>query len=102
MNKLEKYLMEQIEKQEKEIACMNGVIKRLKHFENEYLKEQRFIDIVSERAEIRSFEGSDGKNKTYIDLGDINNYGSDQPDFDFVAYLLGLNKSECCDCEKEK
>lgn len=98
MNKVEKYLMNQIEKQEREIACLHGVINRLQHWETEYLKEQRFLNIVSEKAQIKSFE-SDGKIKEYIDLGDINNYGSDQPDFNFVADLLGINKSECCDCE---
>lgn len=100
MNKLEKYLMNQIEKQEREIACLNGIVNRYQHWETQYLNEQRFINIVSEKAEIKSFE-SEGKIKRYIDLGDINDYGSDQPDFNFVANLLGINKSECCDCECE-
>lgn len=100
MNKVEKYLMKQIEEQERVIRHLNNVIDRLHEYEMQYFKEQRFINIISERAEIKSFE-SEGKIKRYIDLGDINDYGSDQPDFNFVADLLGINKSECCDCECE-
>lgn len=98
MNKVEKYLMKEIEKKDKEIDVMHQIIDRLHHFESEYFKEQRFINIVSEKAEIKSFE-SEGKIKRYIDLGDINDYGFDQTNFNFVADLLGINKSECCDCE---
>lgn len=97
MNKVEKYLMKQIERKDEEIKTLHKIINHLHHFETEYFKEQRFINIVSEKAAIKSFE-SDGKIKEYIDLGDINNYGSDQPDFNFVADLLGINKSECCEC----
>lgn len=104
MNKLEKYLMKEIERKDKEIDVMRHSIDLLHHFETEYFKEQRFINIVSQKAEIKSFE-SEGKIKRYIDLGDINDYGFDQTNFNFVADLLGLNKSEfrecveCCDCE---
>lgn len=100
MNKVEKYLMKVIENQERQIASLNGMINRYHHWETQYLNEQRFINIVSQKAEIKSFE-SEGKIKRYIDLGDVNDYGSDQPDFVFVANLLGINKSECCDCECE-
>lgn len=99
MNKVEKYLMKQIERKDEEIKAMNQIINHMQHFESEYFKEQRFINIVSEKAEIKSFESSDGTFKRYIDLGDINDYGMDQEHFAFVADLLGLNKSECCDCE---
>lgn len=98
MNKLEKYLMNQIEEKDAMIKHLHDVIDCIQHYQQEYFKEQRFINIVSEKAEIKSFE-SDGKIKTYIDLGDINNYGSDQADFNFVADLLGIVKFECCDCE---
>lgn len=94
MNKVEKYLMKQIEKQEREIACLNGIINRYQHWETQYLNEQRFINIVSEKATIKSFESSDGTIKKYIQLGDVNDYGSDQPDFNFVVDLLGIDKYE--------
>lgn len=107
MNKLEKYLMKQIERKDEEIKTLHNIINHLHHFETEYFKEQRFINIVSEKAEIKSFESSDGTIKRYIDLGDINDYGSDQPDFNFVADLLGLkdpediepNFDKACECE---
>ena len=107
MNKVEKYLLKQIEEKDIMIDHMidqlHEIIDRVQHYQQQYFKEQRFIDIVSEKASIKSFE-SEGKIKEYIDLGDVNNYGSDQPDFIFVADLLGINKSECeccseCDCE---
>ena len=98
MNKLEKYLMKQIERKDEEIKTLHKINDRLHNFEAEYFKEQRFINIVSEKAQIKSFESSDGTIKSYIDLGDINDYGLDQPDFNFVADLLGINKSECCEC----
>ena len=100
MNKVEKYLIKQIKEKDIMIEHLHEIIDRIQHYQQQYFKEQRFIDIVSNKAEIKSFE-SDGKIKTYIDLGDINNYGSDQSDFDFVAGMLGLNKSECCDCESK-
>lgn len=107
MNKLEKYLMKEIEKKDAEIKVMHQIVNRMQHFESEYFKEQRFIDIISNKAEIKSFESSDGTIKSYIDLGDVNDYGSDQPDFNFVADLLGLkdpediepNFEKACECE---
>lgn len=98
MNKVEKYLMKQIKEKDIMIDHLHEIIERIQHYQQRYFKEQKFIDIVSQKASIKSFE-SEGKIKEYIDLGDINNYGSDQPDFNFVADLLGINKSECCDCE---
>lgn len=98
MNKLEKYLMKQIEAKDKEIKSLHRVIDHFDDYRIASVKGQRFLNIISKKAAIKSFE-SDGKIKEYINLGDINNYGSDQPDFNFVADLLGINKSECCDCE---
>lgn len=99
MNKLEKHLMKEIEAKDKEIKSLHKVIDHMDDYRIAFFKEQRFLNIVSKKAEIKSFESSDGTIKRYIDLGDINDYGSDQLDFNFVADLLGINKSECCDCE---
>ncbi len=101
MNKLEKYLMKQIEAKDREIKSLHKINDHSQSYVRQYFKEQRFFNIVSEKARIKSFESSDGTIKRYIDLGDVNDYGSDQPDFVFVADLLGLNKSECCDCESK-
>ena len=101
MNKVEKYLMKQIEAKDKEIKSLHRAIDHIDGYRIAFFNEQRFLDIVSKKAEIKSFESSDGTIKSYIDLGDVNDYGSDQPDFVFVADLLGLNKSECCDCESK-
>ena len=102
MNKLEKYLMKQIEAKDREIKSLHRAIDHIDDYRIAFFKEQRFLNIVSKKAEIKSFESSDGTIKSYIDLGDVNDYGSDQPDFVFVADLLGLNKSECCDCESKE
>lgn len=107
MNKLEKYLMKQIEEKDIMIEHLHEIIDHIEHYQQQYFKEQRFIDIISNKAEIKSFESSDGTIKRYIDLGDINDYGSDQPDFNFVADLLGLkdpediepNFEKACECE---
>lgn len=101
MNKLEKYLMKQIEAKDKEIKSLHRVIDHMDDYRIGFFKDQRFLNIVSKKADIKSFESSDGTIKSYIDLGDINDYGSDQCDFNFVADLLGINRSECCDCECE-
>lgn len=107
MNKLEKYLMKQIEAKDKEIKSLHRAIDHIDDYRIAFFKEQRFLDIVSKKAEIKSFESSDGTIKRYIDLGDVNDYGSDQPDFNFVADLLGLkdpediepNFEKACECE---
>lgn len=107
MNKVEKYLMKQIEAKDREIKSLHNINDHLQNYVQQYFKEQRFFNIVSEKAEIKSFESSDGTIKHYIDLGDVNDYGSDQPDFNFVADLLGLkdpediepNFEKACECE---
>ena len=107
MNKLEKYLMKEIEAKDKEIKSLHRMIDHMDDYRIGFFKEQRFLNIVSKKAEIKSFESSDGTIKRYIDLGDINDYGSDQCDFNFVADLLGLkdpediepNFDKACECE---
>lgn len=107
MNKVEKYLMKEIEAKDREIKSLHKVIDHMDDYRIAFFKEQRFLDIVSKKAEIKSFESSDGTIKRYIDLGDVNDYGSDQPDFNFVADLLGLkdpediehNFEKACECE---
>lgn len=107
MNKVEKYLMKQIEAKDREIKLLHRTIDHIDDYRIAFFKEQRFLDIVSKKAEIKSFESSDGTIKSYIDLGDVNDYGLDQPDFNFVADLLGLkdpediepNFEKACECE---
>lgn len=109
MNKVEKYLMKQIEAKDREIKSLHRAIDHIDDYRIAFFKEQRFLDIVSKKAEIKSFESSDGTIKRYIDLGDVNDYGSDQPDFVFVADLLGLkdpediepNFEKACECDCE-
>lgn len=99
MNKVEKYLMKQIEVKDREIKLLHRAIECNDDYKFAFYKAKRFLNVVSKKAEIKSFDSSDGTIKRYIDLGDINDYGTDQPDFNFVCDLLGINKSECCDCE---
>lgn len=110
MNKLEKYLMKQIEEKDIMIKHLQDCIDRIQHYQQQYFKEQRFINIVSEKAEIKSFESTDGTIKRYIDLGDINDYGPDQEHFAFAVNLLGIttyydvegikhNLVDGCNCE---
>lgn len=94
MNKLEKYLMKQIEEKDVMIKHLQDCVDRTNYYAQQYYKEQRFIDIVSEKAKIKSFESNDGTIKKYIQLGDVNDYGSDQPDFAFVVNMLGIDKYE--------
>lgn len=109
MNKVEKYLMKQIKVKDSEIETLRNINDHLQNYVQQYFKEQRFINIISEKAQIKSFESSDGTIKRYIDLGDVNDYGSEQPDFNFVAGLLGLkdpediepNFEKACECDCE-
>ena len=107
MNKVEKYLIKQIKEKDIMIDHLHEIIDRIQHYQQQYFRQQRLFDIISQKAQIKSFECSDGTIKRYIDLGDINDYGSDQPDFNFVADLLGLkdpediepNFEKACECE---
>lgn len=102
MNKLEKYLMKQIEEKDAEIKAMQDCV-------NQYYIQQHLINILSQKACIKSFE-CDGTIKRYVDLGDVNDYGKDQEHFAFVVDQLGINKyydpennehnfEEACDCD---
>lgn len=109
MNKLEKYLMKQIEAKDREIKAMQSAMSFFQDYERKYFEQRRLITILSQKACIKSFD-MDGTIKRYIDLGDVNDYGKDKEHFAFVADQLGINKyydpegdehvlEEACDCD---
>lgn len=51
---------------------------------------ERFESIIVARARIKSYTGDDNKTRYYIDLGDIDNYGSGKNDYEFVKEYLGM------------
>jgi hypothetical protein len=51
---------------------------------------ERFESIIAARARIKSYTGDDNKKRYYIDLGDIDNYGSGKNDYEFVKEYLGM------------
>ena len=98
MNKVEKYLMKEIEAKDKEIKSLHKVIDHMDDYRIAFFKEQRFLDIVSKKAEIKSFESSDGTIKRYTDLLGLKDPEDIEPNFEKACECECCSDCDCEDC----